>query len=166
MKKILFIIALFFINQSFCQKDWKAHQKENFSVRYPNKWILDTSGQMNTEFLLFSELTPNDNFRENVNLIIQDLKGQNITLESYAELSNNQITELVKNGKIIERKNKGSHYILVWSGFVAGNNLKFKQYFFVKNEKAYILTFTALQTTFDDYVKKGTEILDTFKINN
>lgn len=164
MKKLLFIILLLAINFTFSQTEWANFEKDNFSIDYPKDWSLDTSGQMNSQFLLFSKVEENDTFRENVNLIIQDLKGQDMTLKSFIKLSENQITSMVENGKIIESENHGSYQSVIWSGFISGYNLKFKQFLFIKDEKANVLTFTALETTFDAYIETGAKILDSFKL--
>ena len=61
---------------------WKSLNTESYSIQYPENWELVTSGQMNTSFVIFSELSSEtDPFRENVNLIIQDLKGYHMDLD-------------------------------------------------------------------------------------
>ncbi len=166
---LLLTIALFVNSQVYAQELDKSHTTDNFSIQYPEGWTVDTSGQMNTSFLLFSPLTENDTFSENVNLLIQDLQGQNMTMQGYVELSENQIKTMVPNSKISEsravKSQKPPYYIIVWSGKVANQNLKFKQYIYLINDKAYILTFTASIKDFDKYSAIGTKILDSFKFN-
>lgn len=167
MKLQVIIMFLAIANLSFAQKNFKKHAKENIVINYPDNWRLDVSGQMNTEFILFSELEENDTFQENINLLKQDLKGQGFTMESYVKLSKNQIKKMVPNGKIIESKyvnDDQPHYVIIWTGFVSGNNLKFKQLFFLENESAYVLTFTTLPETFDQYIDLGNKILNSFKL--
>ncbi len=167
MKLQVTIVFLVIANLTFAQKNFKKYAKENIAINYPDSWRLDVSGQMNTEFILFSELEENDTFQENINLLKQDLKGQGFTMESYVKLSKNQIKKMVPNGKIIESKyvnDDQPHYVIIWSGFVSGNNLKFKQLFFLENENAYVLTFTTLPETFDQYIDLGNKILNSFKL--
>ena len=74
---------------------------------------------------------------------------------------------MVPNGKIIESKyvnDDQPHYVIIWTGFVSGNNLKFKQLFFLENESAYVLTFTTLPETFDQYIDLGNKILNSSKL--
>ena len=74
--------------------EWKSLNEKNYSIQYPVNWELNKSGQMNTSFILFSELTSEkDQFKENVNLIIQDLTGYNIDFEQYVQISENQIKQ-------------------------------------------------------------------------
>ena len=169
--KLLFVlfISVFLNQQVLCQSDFIELDKGSYRINYPKSWQLDTSGQMNTAFILFSELEENDIFSENINLLIQDLKGLKMDLKAFVELSEKQIKTMVVNSKIdksITIKNEDSTYHdIVWSGHVSGKNLKFKQYFFIKNEKAYVLTFTAHRTTYDAYLKIGNQIINSFKLN-
>lgn len=156
-----FLITIF----AFSQDNFIEYKKDNFSISYPENWKLDTSGQMNSKFIIFSPHTEGDAFNENVNLIVQDLTGQNLNLQSYTELSVKQVSSMVPNAKLIESTQIGSHQEIIWSGFVANNNLKFKQIYYVIDSKAYVLTFTAHETTFDDYIKVGGKILNSFQLN-
>lgn len=165
---IALTISIILCTHSYSQTDFIALDKENYSINYPKNWQLDTSGQMNSEFILFSELEENDIFSENVNLLIQDIKGLNMTLKAFVELSENQIKTMARNSKIYEsntiKNGNNSYHDIVWSGHISNQNLKFKQYFFIKNEKAYVLTFTAHQTTYDAYITIGNQIINSFKL--
>lgn len=169
LKLFLVVILLFTSKSAATQELNQSHTAKNFGIQYPEGWSVDTSGQMNTEFILFSPVLENDTFSENVNLLIQDLSGQNITMKSYVEISENQVTNMIPNSKIFEshavKSKKPPYHLMVWSGNVANQDLKFKQYFYLINNKAYILTFSASINDFDKYSKIGTKILDSFKFN-
>ena len=88
MKRIL-IFTLLIINSVivFGQTEWKSITDNDFTIEYPDNWELNRTGQMGTKFILFSKLSNlTDKFRENVNLIMQDLTGSNITLDKYVEI--------------------------------------------------------------------------------
>lgn len=60
---------------------------------------------MGTRFVLyFNKATPNDLFRENINLMIQDLSGLTINLDNYVKISEEQIKTLITAGQLIESK--------------------------------------------------------------
>lgn len=172
MKKavIVFTIILTFIISCKDNSDDKLvnYSKDNYSIDYPESWDLDTSGQHNTTFLIFSNAGIIDGFRENVNLVIQNSPNQDLILSQFAELTEKDLKSIPKS-KIIKseigQKNGKEFYELVWKGFVANNDLHFKQYYFTDNNKAYILTFTALQDTYEEFEKVGSKILDSFKLN-
>ena len=168
--KILTIIQLLFLSLLFINSNAQElinFDTDGYSISYPKGWTFDTSGQRNTSFIIFSKLEQNDGFRENVNLLIQDLSGQNLDLKKYTELSVNQIKS-IPNSEVFEskdlKKDSLQHHQIVWEGFIYGKNLKFKQLYFVENNKAYILTLTCEQNKYEDYILLGTKILNSFTL--
>ncbi len=170
MKRILIFLAIT-MNSIFAfgQTEWKTLLEHSFKIEYPDNWELNKLGLMGTKFILFSKVSnSSDTFRENVNLITQDLAGLNIKLDQYVKISENQVKTLVTNGKIIESKrisDKGIEYHkMIYTGKQGAFNLKFIQYFWVIDNKAFVLTFTAEVDEFDNYVQVGNKIMDSFKI--
>lgn len=160
---LLLITNLTIFGQS---NEWTSLDDKGYSIEYPQKWELNQSGQMGTNFILFSQLTSKtDQFRENVNLIIQDLTGHNIDLDKYVEISEGQIKRIITDGKIISNnriKKEGTEFQkVIYTGKQGIYNLKFQQYYWVQNDKAYVLTFTYESNDFEDI---GERILDSFKI--
>jgi hypothetical protein len=67
---------------------FKVFTGNDFSIQYPSGWEINTEGQMATSLVLLAPLeSAQDKFKENVNLIIQDLCGYTIDLASYAAIS-------------------------------------------------------------------------------
>jgi hypothetical protein len=102
-------------------KKWSQLDKSEYSITYPSNWSLDASGQMGTQFFILSPLeSETDKFKENVNLLKQDIPSA-YNLDSYIQLSTNQIKTQVKNSKIIESKRikRGGNefHILKYIGF-------------------------------------------------
>lgn len=151
------------------QESWATLSKENYSIQYPEEWKPDQSGQMNTKFMLFSPTKDsNDSFSENVNLIVEDLTGHNISLDQYVELSENQVKSMLENGSIVssERVNgdKEAYHKIIFTGNQGAFNLKFIQYYFVHPNKAYVLTLTCEANQFENYQATGEKILNSFQI--
>ncbi len=151
------------------KKDWNSLNEKNFIIQYPSDWELNQSGQMGTSFILFSQLTEKtDQFKENVNLIIQDLTGHNMSLDQYVEISENQIKTLITDGNIIsserEKKNGMEFQKVIYTGKQGIYNLKFEQYYWVYNNYAYVLTLTCEIDQFDDFKMTGERILNSFEI--
>lgn len=148
--------------------DWKTLDQSNYSIQYPSNWELNQSGQMNTSFVLFSPLeSDNDKFKENVNLLIQDLTGYNIDLNKYTEISEGQIKTMVTNSSLIESKRikngKDEFHKIIYSGDQGIFHLQFEQYYWVVNDKAFILTFTSEKDKFENFKEIGEKILNSFK---
>ncbi|WP_188597433.1 hypothetical protein [Polaribacter pacificus] len=165
LKRISLVIMVVFLTATVKgQTKKEVLETAAYTIEYETDWTLDVSGKMNTLFLLFSKAEQDDFFAENINLVMQDLKGLNMTMKSYIDLSENQIKTMVKNSKLIKSEAIGSKYMMVWSGEMGGQELKFKQYFFMKDEKAYVLSLTTLLTTYDEYIGAGDKILNSFKL--
>ena len=148
---------------------WKVLNETNYSIQYPDNWELNKSGQMGSSFFIFSKTTsPQDKFRENVNLIIQSLQGQKIDLDKYVEISEGQIKTMITNGNIIESKRlkiNGHEFQKVrYTGDQGIFKLKFEQYYWVLNGQAYVLTFTCEKNQFETYKQTGEKILNSFRI--
>ncbi len=150
-------------------ENWKLLDESGYSIQYPDTFELNKSGQMGMSFLILSKQTSaNDLFRENINLIIQDLSGQNITLDDYVKISENQINTLISEGNLIESKrfsdkNKEFHR-MIYSGKQGQLNLKWQNLFWIVNKKAYVLTLTCEVNQYDKYVSTAEKIMKTFII--
>lgn len=172
--KINLFFVFYLVSLSLCGQsktgnpDWLTLEETEFSVSYPREWELVQSGQMGTSFILFAkQSSAQDQFRENVNLLIQNLAGMKIDLDKYVEISEGQIKTMITNGNIIESKriveNGSSFHKEIYTGDQGVLKLKFEQYYWVKKEKAYVLTFTAEVNQFDNYKGIGEEILKSFR---
>jgi len=146
----------------------KTFETADYSIRYPGTWAFDNSGQNGVILQIFSAQTsPEDNFRENVNLVIQDLSGQKVkTLDQYTQISESQIKTLMTNSEIISSERlirDGKEFQKVIFTAVQGQfNLKFEQYYLLKGNLAYLLTLTCVADKFDGYREVGEKILDSF----
>lgn len=174
LMKLLFILP--FITLSFfghAQFDTigqiTKYVNESYNVQYPASWTIDTSKKLGADFFIFSpKENDSDKFRENVNLIVQDLSGQNIDLDKYAQISEGQIKELATDGKIYESKKittaKTEYYKIIYSMTQSVFKLKIEQYYLVKNDKAFVITFSSEFDKFDVFKIVGEEILNSFTL--
>lgn len=176
MKWVFFIFLAANFNHIYSQaaessvkSDWNSVIDSTFSISYPKTWTVDRSGQNGTSFYLFSPfLSSNDVFQENVNLIIQDVKGYGITLDSYTAFSIDDIGKSVQNSQILENIRKSAHGLsyhkMVYTGEINGFKLTFMQYYWAENEKVYLLTFTSEPDQFSKYLPVADRILNSFVI--
>ena len=170
MKTKSLLILLITLQISSCQSNKKSEIKEidknGYSIEYSSDLKLDESGKQGSEFLLFTKKTnSDDDFVENINLIIQNLETLNLDLNKFVEITENQIKA---NGNLISSErlsnNNSEFQKLIYSAHLNNFDLKFIQYDFVKNDKAYILTFTAKENEFDKYSFEMENIMKTFDI--
>ena len=148
---------------------WKTLNLDFYSIQYPPDWELDQSGKMNSTFVIFSPVeSDSDKFRENVNLIVQDLSGKNLdlTLDQYTEISLAQIKSMLINGKVVEstklKNDKQEYSKLLYTGDQQDLHLEFEQYYWIISGKAYVLTFTAEQAKYETYRQTAENILNSF----
>lgn len=173
MNRLLILVIIFqSINLSVYGQisDWNILKKESYKINYPKNWELNESGQMGTSFILLSPMTyQKDQFRENVNLLVQDLTGYNLDLDEYIEISEDQIKTMITNAKIIENKRVTSQNLdyqrVIYTGKQGNFNLKFEQFYWIIGHKAFVLTLTCEETQFDSYKLVGEKILKSFKLN-
>ena len=148
---------------------WKTYSKEDYTIQYPSSWELNESGMMGTSFIFLSPPDgPNDNFRENVNMVTQSLQGQKITMDQFVELTKNQLKVLITGVNILyeERKEKEGleYHKIIYTGTQGTLNLKLEQYYFLANDSIYSLTLTCTIVDFDDYQEIGEKIMDSFEL--
>lgn len=151
--------------------EWKMLTDDQFVIKHPIEWDVDTSGQMGSSFFFFSKRTDdNDRFKENVNLIIQNLRGNELSLDKYIEISEDQINAIVTNAKILSSDRIGvgedTCHKIVYLGTQGQFNLRFDQYLWLIDEVAYILTLTCEEDEFKKYEAIGYEILNSFEIKS
>ncbi|MEQ8362830.1 MAG: hypothetical protein RH948_08170 [Cyclobacteriaceae bacterium] len=177
MREVKITLALFFLvfHNVIAQHEADNKQAENwatfigdgYQLNYPKDWELNES-LPNAEMAVLSELTSEaDSFRENVNLLIQDLTGTDIDLDQYVQISENQVRNELVNGRIFysDRHNvTGSEFhMIIYSGQFGTTNLKLQQHYLIKDKKAYVITLTCAYTEFDNYQKIGAMILGSFQ---
>jgi hypothetical protein len=162
--KITLLLLLSF--QLIISQTKKEINRNGYQIFYSDNLRLDESGRNGSEFYLFTQKeNEQDNFADNLNLMIQNLEALNIDLNKFVELTEAQINE---KGKIINSKrvkNNGNElHILIYESTINGFELKFMQYDFVKNNKAYFLTYSAKREDFEKYLPEMENVMKSFKI--
>ncbi|WP_298515326.1 PsbP-related protein [uncultured Kordia sp.] len=170
MKKITLLIL--FVCTSFsiyAQDSWKSITRDAYSIQYPSDWKIDTSGSIGADLIIYSQLSSADDiFTENINVLIQDLTGYNMDLDSYTEISEEQIKTVIQNGKIIESKRVTSgsnpYHRVVYLGEQNGYKLKFAQHYYVIDNKAFVLTLTCEEDQYDNYISTANTVFKSFQL--
>jgi len=137
-----------------------------YSVSYPANW--DKKYYENA-VAFFSPLDgPTDQFDENVNVIMQDLSQNPMTLAAYTELSKNQYKKMFGDSSVIsiddtlfdgQAAKKG-----VCLMTYPKQSFKVLQYWFIKNNMAYLLTYTAEPAQFDRFLPTAMKVIDSFTL--
>ncbi len=165
------LLLLFLIIAQNClsqiNPDNTIYSNEIYSINFPTSWKLDTSKVMGTEFCIYSPLeNDDDKFSENINAIIQDLKGKNIGLNEFKEISEKQFKSskcTIFESKIIKKQNN-EFYRTTYSMNQGNFRLKITSLCYIKNEMAYLITFTSEIEKYNKFKKTGEKILESFTL--
>src|SRR4030066_1335779 len=136
-------------------------------ISYPQTWKL-----VSTEENIFAIQSPkesvSDTFQENLNLVMNDLSGQQLTLDAYKDLAIESIRQAIMDFSLIEfgpaTLAKNPAYKIVFTGTADKHKLKFMQVFTAKNDISYVLTFAFEVDAFTEYLDTAQRMLDTFEI--
>ena len=163
---MLKLILILFIESFAFQQKWITYTESinKFTIRYPEEWT-----QTNNNRLAFLSPKENDKdqFQENVNIILQDLSKQPMTLDQYTEISKKQIVDNLGSNAIVSLKSltmagqQAKEF--VYDMNYQGKNLKVKQYWFIKNNTAFLFSYTAESPKFDKYQAIADNIIKSFK---
>ncbi|MBT1688451.1 hypothetical protein [Dawidia soli] len=135
-----------------------------FNMRYPERW--QNQAGMNAVAFLSPKENEQDAFQENVNLMLQDLTQQPMNIDQYTELTRQQVVQFAGNDAIVSLKDAtiGGQPCkeFVFKMAYDGRNLKLKQYWFIKEQTAYLFTYTAETTQYANYENVATNLMKSF----
>jgi len=148
---------------------WKTLTGDSYEIMYPSTWIVDQSGQMGTSFFLFSPLSDeSDTFKENANLIIQDLSSYDLNLDQFVDASLNQIKSFIADYNIISNERISTddteYQKILYTGKQGIAILRFEQFYWLIDNKAYVLTMTFNNLEYDNYKETSDKIMNSFKL--
>lgn len=149
---LLFLLTLN-LNVTSQETEYIKYSTSNYSIEYPSNWLIDDSGEQGVTFVIRPK-NPDTNkeFMENINLAIQNLNNNEISLDEYKGITENQISGMLVDYNLIlsEIKSKDgyNYHELIVEGSVNETKLKGIVYTWLQNKKAYALTFI---TSFEDY---------------
>ncbi len=91
-----------------------------------------------------------------------------MTLADYTLLATNQVAKLILESKMLESAdftwNGLPAHFLVYEGRQAQLKLKFYQAYTIKDNKAYLMTYTAEPESYDKFLNDAKLIIDSVKI--
>lgn len=169
--KTILILSILLIGciceaQEKASADTASFSKNNFTIRFPAAWRIDSSGVMGSQVFLFSPAENSaDQFSDNVNVLIQDLAGSQVDLMRYKEITESQIDQMITDGKLLESmivKSERPHYKVVYEMRQGKFLLRVVSICYIRNEKAYLATFTSELAKAGLYKEIGDRILATF----
>lgn len=149
--------------------EWRTCDRNTFAFRYPSNWQLDVSGIEGTAFYLEAPLSSKkDKFKENVNLVIADLREFEIDLEQYAHLCLAGMEQQVKDFKLVSSEKHQQHGLeymeVIYSADNKGTPMLVFQRYWYKDKKGYSMTLSSEAKSFQDYKQIVIEMMDSLQI--
>lgn len=167
MIRLLISMAAAAISISLTAQEIATYSTPDYELSYPIDWELDESGSKGPAIFFFSPVeNEEDQFRENVNIMVQDLSGTGLDLKGYIDLSKDQFKGFgakVHELTVVTAPIDGvPEAILSYSMKQFGMDLRCYQRLKLIDDTAYLLTFTALEDNYDTFLEDGQNILSSF----
>lgn len=130
---------------------------ENFTVDYPEAWQLNENFSPQIVMMAISPReSDNDDFSENINVVVDPTDLTGITVEHYRDLSAEGIKSMLASVKVdsvgIDKVKSGMQAgTIIYNYKAAGFNLKVLCYLFIIDNKGYVITCSAKASDFDKY---------------
>lgn len=165
MKALLLLCMLCFHPAS--GQSTKTYETDEFKISYPRQWELDESGKMGTKFVLYGPKKKSDGaLREHIYLTSQALSVEGVSLEEYEDVAEQQLKKQISDYSSAYSKkttfNDEKAIVTRYSGKQSESRLEWKQYYFIKDNIAYVLTYTVEKKDFEAKIERAQEIMDTF----
>lgn len=149
-------------NANLLYADWKTIDRKDYTIRYPKDWMQKTDVE-GTEFFIYSpQANPDDQFRENISLVTENLKGTGYDLDQYVKAALKMLRENIIESKRIQRAGRDCQMVVYTQDFPGKFTTKNELYIWVKNGKAYMLAFSYVIENDNPAQSAGREILRTF----
>jgi eukaryotic-like serine/threonine-protein kinase len=144
----------------------------NYSMKYPNNYVVKTVIKPNGETVVFSSSVEDKvmGFSPSVNVVATEL-GKNDTndLELFSDRAKKGIIKAWGNAEFLEQKKEKLNgldvYKLVSTSKQQKAVFKFMQLLLINNNKAYVLTYSALDSQYNGNLSEAKAIINSFKIN-
>lgn len=165
--KMLQLAIILMMFGSCSKENMVKYTGKNYEMLYPSSWAKQEKS--NAIFFLSPKENEKDMFQENVNLMLQDLSQQPMSLEQYTELTKKQVTDNFGAAAIVSLKNitiagqQAKEF--VYNMNYQGRSLKLKQYWLIKGNVAYLFSYTAEPSKYEKYETIVTEMIKSFKFS-
>jgi hypothetical protein len=143
----LIFLTFLFIGCSSKDPDRYYNTKDDFSIEFPKE-------------------NDADQFRENVNVAVEQLPGE-MNLHDYMEKSIPNIAKVITDFQVNEKGTTtiNDHEVqwLMYSGRMGTINLKCKQYYMIQNKRGYVITCSAAPDSYARTISTFEKIAHSFE---
>ena len=164
---LVLILLLFFY---FGQRMKKFRSTEHYySIKYPADWEMEEKMD-GVDVIFFSPLENEvDLFRENVNIVVQDMTGRRMSLAEYSQKAIVQMKVVFKDNLIIlESKpvkfggRDGHKFVYIGKG--PEQDIKVINYWTIAGKKAFQFGFTSTVAQFERHSETAEKMAESFRL--
>ncbi|WP_452223468.1 hypothetical protein [Lacinutrix chionoecetis] len=169
----IILLALSFSSCNGQTIQWKEYNGKTFSISSPINWERTKNLTEDTFIFKSTKESSSDKFQENFNVIIQDLGSKGMSLKEYSDLTYNQVKQAIGEKSILDfKKSLLSGQTAKEMSYLLPSNpsrnqfidLKVWQKWIIKDNKAYVVTFTAQKEKYDSYIEMAEKMFNLFKV--
>lgn len=142
---------------------------EGYRLKYPSTWNIDRTS--NDFSLVLNAPTEIGSTTADASIYVdtEDLGGEGYSLAEYVNASKQNlqknITNLMISNENTVKINGQDAHTMTMTGSVNGTQFKWKRVSMLKNEIAYVVTYAAVSTKFNQHEKSAQEITNSFRLN-
>ncbi len=140
-----------------------------FSIKYPVTWALEENKGGAAVIFFSPKENALDFFKENVNVVVQDISANPLNLEAYTKLAIKQMRLVFESNFIIVESvpitiaGRAGHK-LIFIGKGPDTELKYMSAWVLDGLTAYQITYTAISSHYDEYAGKMKKMVRSFRI--
>lgn len=157
--------------QTTSQKDTLITvSKGRYMLSYPPSWGIDTTSKLfGIDLLVYNPVKDSvTDFRENMTVIYQSLRGENYTLAKFGAESEAEIKRSMTDVSIMESRldttSAFKHYILKYTGTKSVLSFTSIQHYYLQNDIGYVVTFSIRIGKETEYISLAEKMLGSFRI--
>jgi hypothetical protein len=141
---------------------------KQYKVNYPATWRIKEGCVPNECTLLAPMDTLSkglDTYFESINFTFSALPSASYTVDNYAQYSIEYLPKVVKGFKVLEKKKLKPNVIrLTYAGEKSDYQQTWRQYYYVKASKVYVVTFSTETAKYSYYQPKIEPFLNSFML--
>lgn len=146
-------------------QNYKTYESQTygFKIQYPEDWASkEDEGDIN---FCSPREGPEDDFLENVNVGVEDLSQNPVTLDEYKEAG---ISILQGEGYTFEGSSSATldgepAVQVIFTKTDENINIKIMQIYAIKNQNCFVITYGTTPDKYSDYLATAQEMIDSFK---
>ena len=143
--------------------------KKAYTLTVPSTWRIDNECREEICSIFSPADTLGeayDRFVENINITVNKLNNPAYTVDQYAAYSIKYLPSVVKNFVVVDKKKLRSNaYRVTYKGEKSNYNQTWRQYYYIKNSKVYIITFACESIKYAYYLPLIEPYLNSFVLH-